>query len=320
MDCLYHYCPTEKCFSILSNRNLRMSDIGKSNDYMELQLLFPRLHQKIWELYEKDPFPFHYDEYTDRLAFRELLELSAYMCQKAFESGDYSNYVVCFSETQDSLSQWRGYANDGKGCCLGFSKDVLQKFCDATNGILRLEPVEYITEEDLDTLTEENALEILAKLRSLRSWIVENMTYNDNNEDTDGLLMFNFNSMLRNCFAESLKYKKKAFSEEYEWRIFLANKAYKNPEWIYSESSEELKGPKLFSETIGFLRDRTDFLWSDNDLVSYCVLSFKEFVEIPVKELWIGPKNWALDGDTQLFLKKYGYNNVEIHHSNITYR
>lgn len=67
MDCLYHYCPTEKCFSILSNRNLRMSDIGKSNDYMELQLLFPRSHQKIWELHEKDPFPFHYDEYTDRL-------------------------------------------------------------------------------------------------------------------------------------------------------------------------------------------------------------------------------------------------------------
>ncbi|MES2802594.1 MAG: DUF2971 domain-containing protein [Bdellovibrionota bacterium] len=39
-------------------------------------------------------------------------------------------FIFCFSEVQDQLSQWRGYADFGKGACTGFqfSKEGLPKF------------------------------------------------------------------------------------------------------------------------------------------------------------------------------------------------
>lgn len=37
-------------------------------------------------------------------------------------------YVVCFSEKMDCLSQWRGYADDGKGISIGFCKKMLESF------------------------------------------------------------------------------------------------------------------------------------------------------------------------------------------------
>jgi hypothetical protein len=64
-------------------------------------------------------------------------------------NGDYSNFVTCFREESDSLSQWRGYADYGKGCCIGPSHELLQQFCSNSSGLLRLEKVEYITDEQI---------------------------------------------------------------------------------------------------------------------------------------------------------------------------
>ena len=49
-----------------------------------------------------------------------------------YENGVYSNFSMktfwfCFSESKDKLSQWRGYAQDGKGIAIGFNKDVLEE-------------------------------------------------------------------------------------------------------------------------------------------------------------------------------------------------
>ena len=36
---LYHYCSTQKLYGILSGKQLRMSDITKSNDYDEVYIM-----------------------------------------------------------------------------------------------------------------------------------------------------------------------------------------------------------------------------------------------------------------------------------------
>jgi hypothetical protein len=36
-------------------------------------------------------------------------------------------FITCFSESKDDLSQWRGYAPEGCGVCIGFSSSALQK-------------------------------------------------------------------------------------------------------------------------------------------------------------------------------------------------
>jgi hypothetical protein len=49
-------------------------------------------------------------------------------------------YISCFSENGDSLSQWRAYANDGKGVAIGFNPE---KF-----GIVNKIPVNTLVKDD----------------------------------------------------------------------------------------------------------------------------------------------------------------------------
>lgn len=319
MDYLYHYCSNSKAFSILQDKTIRMSDISKSNDSLELQLFFPTLHRKIFKLYTDNPFPFKYGRKRGINAFRELVQFSEYSWQQRFDSGDFSNFVVCFSETKDSLSQWRGYADDGKGCSIGFSKASLQSFCESTKGVLRMEKVIYITEDELNDKISYYANGIVNSLKGFREWIVSNMTKDDNDPDTDGLLAYNFDGMIEGAFIDSLRFKTAHFREEQEWRIFLSRRAYKNADWVFNKK-EVFMGPALFDETLDFLNNRIDFRPTTDDLIPFCPLSFNEFYDNPVVEVWIGPKNYSRKGDIELFLRKYNYKNVNVIYSDITYR
>ena len=319
MDCLYHYCSNDKAFSILQWKNIRMGDISKSNDSLELQLFFPELHREIYRQYVADPFPFRYEGKEGEEAFREMVQFSEYSWERRFDSGDFSNFVICFSTTKDCLSQWRGYADDGRGCCIGFSKDIIQEFCDSSNGVLRLEKVIYVDESHIAEMISFHAGVILKNMRNLREWLVKEITLSDDNPDTDGLLAFNFDGMVESAFIESLRLKTVHFVEEQEWRVFLSRRAYKNGDWVYNKK-EPMQGSVLFDETLDFLNDRIDFRCTHDDLVPFCPLKFEEFPRNPVAELWLGPKNYTRKSDAELFLWKYGYQNVDIFHSEITYR
>ncbi len=77
------------------------------------------------------------------------------------------------------------------------------------------------------------------------------MTHDDNSPDTDGLLGYNFDGMLGHAFTNSLCFKFRHFSEENEWRLFLADKAYKESNWVL-DKNEEIQGPNMFNETLDF--------------------------------------------------------------------
>ena len=55
---LYHYCSTQKMYGIMSGRQLRMSDITKSNDYDEVYMFFPGIIYAMRDVYYKNSFPF----------------------------------------------------------------------------------------------------------------------------------------------------------------------------------------------------------------------------------------------------------------------
>lgn len=319
MSCLYHYCSNEKCFSILKGKTIRLSDIEKSNDYMELSLFFPGILDAIDDLYRKKPFRFKYNNKFDSDAFFELTRDSFDYWERRFSDGSYTNFVICFSETPDSLSQWRGYADNGKGCCIGFSKDVLQDYCEANDSILRMEKVDYLSPKQISDRIKSSAKECIDELRTLREWIIDNMTKNDDDPDTDGLLGFNFNGMLSSVFIDSLCIKSKAFKEENEWRIFLKNPAYKQPDWVCKNRNTKMMGPRGFSETINYLNDKIDFQITDNDIIPFCPIKFDEFSSNPVLELWTGPKSIIRERDIELFLKQNGFIATKPFHSRITY-
>ena len=125
--------------------------------------------------------------------------------------------------------------------------------------------------------------------------------------------------MLGYAFTDSLKYKSKDFSHEKEWRIFFSDQVYKNAEWVLGEERKIL-GPKGFSETLSFLRNKISFNVTANDLIPYFPIDFTEFKKCPVTTIWIGPKSKIRKEDIALYMKKNGYENVEIKFSNISYR
>ena len=319
MKQLFHYSSNVKCFSILESKTLRMSDIQKSNDYQELGRFFPDLLDHIGFEYDKAPFPLSFMGSKDREALTFLLDCCYDIWRKNFDTGEFSNFVVCFSESCDVLTQWQAYADNGNGCCIGFSLNALRNYCKQTNGVLRLEKVKYLTSVELIDVMIEHSKVILNELRGLREWIVEHMTKDDTSSDTDSLMAFNFSSMLGYAFTDSLKYKSKDFAHEKEWRIFFADQAYKNAEWVLGDE-RTLLGPNRFSETLSFLRNKISFNITSNDIVPYFPINFAEFKKFPVTTIWIGPKSQIRKEDISLYMKKIGYENIEIKFSTISYR
>ena len=324
VDLLYHYGSNNRCLNILKEHAVRMSDIGKSNDSMEMRLLFPDILDAIEEKYIANPFPLKYETTEGVNALRCLLNDAFQILSDNLNDGTLSNLVLCFSEDADLLSQWRGYANDGKGVCLGFSAHALKSYCEHVDSVIRLEQVKYITEKDRQDLLNEQASAFLDDLNGLREWIVDNMTHDDKDPDTDGLLGFNVYGNIESRILDSLVYKQIGFQEEKEWRLFFSQRVEKNPEWVLG-AARDMRGPRGFSETVAYLRNKIRFNITEDCLVPYLNLDFSEIENIDggnrlVREIWLGPKSKILNADLELFLKQNGYSDVAIKRSGTSYR
>ena len=110
-------------------------------------------------------------------------------------------YVACFSEKKDCLSQWRGYADDGRGISIGFCKKKLEILPKIMHHNLSFSKVIYNEgqqEKYVNKVAEE---------------VVRNMEFKG-----IGLAGIELNSNHKDEFA---KYKNPSFEEEREWRLIL---------------------------------------------------------------------------------------------------
>lgn len=316
---LYQYGSNRRCFGILNDHAVRLSDIRKSNDYDELLIVYPQIFDELLRQYNQNQFPFKFHNNEGFSAIQHLICSTENILDSNLETGNLSNFVTCFSEDPDILSQWRGYADDGKGCCLGFSMSTLQKYCEMSSGVLRLEKVRYVTKKELSTIVQNQATSIINTLRDLREWIVAEMTHDDNDDHTDGLLGFNFYSMIEATLIDSLCYKGIGFAEEREWRLFLGQKAYKEPNWVLGKNLK-MMGPRGFSETLAYLRNKIEFNITEDNICPFVPINFSEFEKSPIEEIWLGPKSQISECDLKLYLASKGYENVTIFPSKISYR
>ena len=179
--------------------------------------------------------------------------------------------------------------------------------------------VEYIDENEIKDRIKKAAQECIEEIKPLRSWIVDTITKKDDDADTDGLLEFNFIGMINKVFNDTLRYKSKAFQEENEWRIYFAEAISKNPKFLCGKEEEEMAKYSSFFETERFLNNKIQFRTTDDDIIPFCPISFSEFSENPVIELWMGPKNRTREMDVKLYLKQNGYLSTKPYHSRITY-
>lgn len=115
-DTLYHYCSTESFTSILRTHSVWLSSLNLSNDSMEGRMV----NATVLRLAEKDGL--------DADALRRLRE------SLSFTERTLDGLGFCLSEDGDLLSQWRGYADDGRGVAIGFSRSYLEWLAKSSRG------------------------------------------------------------------------------------------------------------------------------------------------------------------------------------------
>jgi hypothetical protein len=117
---LYHYTTQEGLLGIVKNRSLWTTSILHLNDSTEFNYAFSLVRRKLALKVSKGD--------TESFYQRALGYLGEVSAQKGS-----TVYVGSFSEDGDSLSQWRGYTNNGIGFSVGFREADLQSLASKQN-------------------------------------------------------------------------------------------------------------------------------------------------------------------------------------------
>lgn len=104
-EILYHYCNLQAFMSIIKTKQLWLTDPRSMNDSTECWWYMTVLKDVLSELYKK--------ENIDVARLNEIHQM-------AYANGSFRKFLTSFSEEENSLSQWRGYADDGRGFAIGF--------------------------------------------------------------------------------------------------------------------------------------------------------------------------------------------------------
>jgi hypothetical protein len=283
---LYHYCSNKNLLAILESHELWASELSMSNDRMEgrwIRTIFADLcNKKQINAHQQNQLLAHLDN------------LIAFFGATGF----------CLSEYGDVLSQWRGYADDGAGVSVGFSKDYLDglngAFQDKEYGVV-LHKVEYERDQQEKQLAPQfdNVMGWVEK-GALRS-TVGSLLYQPSEtekkkiEDAFRHLTFEFLAM----FPLLYTLKNPAFSEEHEWR--LLSYVTRMPNRI-----EDGDLPKL------------NFIAKSDRIVPVRRIPI-EVDASPIAEVILGPRNVTPDNVISAALAKYGFKSVKVGRSTATY-
>lgn len=272
-DLIYHYCSPSSFQSICQNRTIRLSDLYTMNDSLELQLGY-----SIWEKVAGN--------LIKELSFNFIDEIDKVI-------HNYSGISVIlsasFSRRRDSLSQWRAYASDGTGYCIGFrARDMLQ---------LPVYPIKvfYRSKDQYEVI--EKTVRFIFKV-------------------TKGDIKHKEFIPLCVYLAVNLaSIKHSSFMDEREIRIIhlltlqATSKGMKLVDPGGFSMGKEVKG-----QDINFRFD------------NYCPITYQDYDFTinnqinPIKEIILGPKNHSIPTGISLFLGTIGINNVNVISSNSPYR
>lgn len=296
---LYHYCSLNTFLSIIKNKSIWVSDIERSNDFLELvalrQLFSKVINADLNEIIERN----NMSGGNPRLA-KGLWTLRDEFMVKL--STVYARtFAFCLSEKGDLLSQWRGYADDGTGVAIGFELDFFQNL-------------------KVKTLESKNSLII----------DFDKVSYNEieaNNYIHTQLKNFNFkkcksideyeislDKIGAKIATDAPFYKKNAFSEECEWRLVIAH---------FVERIGKFDLSQLNDDECSF--GNIEYIASKNRLIPHIEIKINNMKNI-ISEVVIGPKCKEKEADIRQFLICMGIlddlddNSIHISKSEASYR
>lgn len=289
---IYHYSSLQSFLSIIQSQTLFCTNLNYLNDKKEYKFGVEQVLEVVDKLKKENFASNILNNFDDEI-------------EQFYKS---ERYVTCFSRNGDLLSQWRAYANQGKGIAIGFD---LLNFKDCINQHLKGSIVEY--NEDI----QKESIEKVIKT------VIEYFEYHRDNIDWsdygyERLVRFSIVDFLHRIIST---YKSNGFSEEQEFRFeyFIdGNINKKDSNEIHFRSTETMIIPYIILET-----EYTNFKKEihDKDEVQENEHTFIN-KKLPIKEIIIGP---SLDFDLtkssiEEILFKLDYKNVEIKKSTIPYR
>ena len=121
---IYHYCSAETLLAIVQNKTLRFSDINMLNDAEEGWWGYRIFEEAATNVINRTGLP------KEACALIEGLDKTFVDKIDTLWSTSGLNlisFVSCFSTERDSLSQWRAYADDGRGFAIGFRVSELRR-------------------------------------------------------------------------------------------------------------------------------------------------------------------------------------------------
>jgi hypothetical protein len=276
---IYHYTTNNGLLGILNSKELHLSDFLYLNDKSEFRViykpvknLFLRALKKVYgELinYLDDQEnkqselvgPYLNENFKTKDSERDFLDTLLNKIDGLQQDVDnLEAYTLCFCEDSDLLSQWKGYAENGKGFSLGFKVDnLLNKYAKkksdnryyyGKNGVFILLHQVIYDEADISEIFERAIADITGELASHmgEALIIEEM----------------INEMLLLYIIMSAFYKDKSFEEEAEWRLVIID-------------SNEPKIGKMGIKPHNF------------GIMPFYTLEFPDFQEM-IHEIIIGPK------------------------------
>lgn len=291
---LYHYTDAAGLLGMLKTRRLWATNSSFMNDPTEMEYAARVIRETTREEAANYPAAF---------AKRLTKEVEFYLATYAPPHND--EYVTCFCQNGDLLSQWRGYGALGGGYALGFHSRYL--------GVMNA----YEGLSDNDDLTHAILKPVLRKVlydykrqkslvgrlvRALFDWEVRrrpSRRRGAGNADADDDVWSDFNwcvSEFVNCFKDP------AYSEEQEWRVIQYGRNMASEKFV-----------------------QTHFRARGNRVVEYVELDAsigKKQPRLPLKQIRYGPTLDPRVTERGLWLlcQQYGYDNsIQIERSTVPF-
>ena len=281
---VYHYCSMETFKAIIENKTIRFQDVMKSNDSMELRMIIPYIDEAFERAITKRS-----NYLSKKYDSKDMAQIYSSMKNAFFYSGlEGENklcnfFVSCYSFSADSLGQWRGYADDGKGVSIGFDKrqlDLLTQH-DEESSFIRIHSGKVMYKVNEQKSCIDGIMEKLSE---------DLVNYDTAQRDNAYIRKLFFNAFVE-LYMIAIKSKSAFFKEENEWRMFF----------YYPSDSLDMRvltdGSKLYEFDVKYI-SRSD------ELISAVDMTFKPDL---IRSVILGPKNNSDTCDVNNYLKSNGF-------------
>ncbi len=283
MDLIYHYCSLDTFIQIIKYKTIRLSDLNKTNDYLEKKWGLNLVRDSLIEELKNNNITMDIDEdyWYSESAHNHIEQLNNDLNMFL----NHQTLISCFSLDGDQLGQWRAYAQDGAGVAIGFDYEMFKKMLKGKENLL-IDKVIY-HEAKQKNLIRENMFSPAV------DYIRDGYKLQKNDCEFNDYFIEEFDT-----FCEILDVpteivftlmKNPAFKEEKEVRIIYNTGIHE--EMDESDLLEIINKELKFGKREKLTLSPIQYMLRNNKLVAYADLSFESCINNGIiKKVMIGPK------------------------------